>query len=164
MLTSTVHAHRQNRFKISTRDAHLHLSTLYVHLHLSALDKISNPSDSTPEKNSGPDTWPPIRFHQGKARAQTQIPPREKLGPRCLGLIPPRRTLGPSYSGPRSAREKTRAQVLGAKQIPWVPISRVPARAHDLALQSPPLSVIGLGSSCYSCLFLCAAIGSVSPR
>ena len=115
-------------------------------------------------QNSGLDTYPPIRLRQGEARAETLIQPREKLGPRCLGLIPPRRTLGPSFLGPRSAREKTRAQVLGAKQIPWVPISRVPAKAHALMFQSPPLSVIAWVHHVTADLLLCAAIGSVSPR
>ena len=68
-----------------------------------------------PLKNLVPDTWPHIRFHQGKARAPTQIPPREKLAPRRLGLIPLRRKLGPMYLCPSSTREKTRAQVLGTK-------------------------------------------------
>ena len=67
------------------------------------------------KKKSGPDTWPPIIFYRGNARAQTQTPTRAELGPVSFGLIPPRRTLGPRYSGPGSAREKPRAQVLWPK-------------------------------------------------
>ena len=94
--------------------------------------------------NPGPDTWPRLRFHQGTSRAQTQIPPRETLGPRRLGLIPPRRKRGPRYSGPGSARKKPRAKVLGAKfpridlpcprqssSCPFAPIS--PSLGHHLS-------------------------------
>ena len=76
-------------------------------------------------KSSDPDTDPT----QGKTRAPT---------------------LGPHFT-----QEETRAQVFGPRfhpgensgpgargQIPWVPISRVPARPHALVLQSPPLPVI----------------------
>ena len=67
-----------------------------------------------PGQNSGLDTWPPIRFHPGKARAETLIPPRENSGPDVWAsfrpgglsgpviraLVPPGRKLGPRCSGP----------------------------------------------------------------
>ena len=69
------------------------------------------------KKNSGPDTWPLIRFHQGNARAQTQIPPREKLRPRCLGLIPPRRILGPRYRAQVPPGKKLRPRCPGPNSL-----------------------------------------------
>ena len=60
--------------------------------------------------NSGPDSRPPIRFHPGNTRAQTQIPPREKLGPRYWGH--PGENSGPDTRDPQG---KTRAQILGAR-------------------------------------------------
>ena len=130
--------------------------TFYVYPSLLAPIRLHHPGQS-----SWLDTWSPIRFHQGEARAETLIPPGEKLGPRHLGLIPPRKALGPSYSGPRSARENPRAQVLGAKQIPWVPISRIPTRAHDLVLQIPLSLSSAWVHHVTANLLLRAAIGSV---
>ena len=60
--------------------------------------------------NSGPDSRPPIRFYPGNTRAQTQIPPREKLGPRYWGH--PGENSGPDTRDPQG---KTRAQILGAR-------------------------------------------------
>ena len=86
--------------------------------------------------------------------ATRQIPPRKKLRPRYLAThqIPSRKSTGP---GPDTdpTQGKTRAPILGPgfypggnsgpgtrAQIPWVPISLVPARAPRV-LQSPPLYV-----------------------
>ena len=152
MLTSTVHVRRQNLFKISTRDAHLHLSTRDAHLHLSALDKISHPSDSTPEqtrapilghpsdsikeklgprhrshpgKNSGPDAWASFRpgGYSGPG-IRAQVPPGRKLGPRCSGP----NSLGIDLPCPRQS------------SCPCAPIS--PSLCHlpgFTMLQLPPL-------------------------
>ena len=116
-----------------------------------------------PGQNSGPDIWLPIRFHQGEARAETLIPPKEHVEPRCLGLIPPRRTLRASYSGPRSARDKTRAQGLGAKQVPWVPIFVSPPKLMPLC-SNLPLSLSSPGFIMLQLTPAWAPTVSVSPR
>ena len=103
-------------------------------------------------KTSGPDTWPPIRFHSGKSRAQTQIPPRENLGPRNLGPdSSPGRNLGPGYSGPGSTEEKPRAQVLEPRfpgyRSPVFPPEPMPLCSNPpLSLSSSGLTMVQLGA------------------
>ena len=150
-----LHAHRQNLFKISTRDAHLHLSTRDAHLHistrdahlhistrdadlhLSALDKISHPSDSTPEKKLGP-----------RYLATHQIPSRKCSGP---DTDPTQgKTRAPTI-GPHSTQEETRARVVGGK----FPGYRSPV-SHQSSCPNLPLSLSSLSSPCYSLAsFLC---------
>ena len=168
MLTSTVHERRLNLFKISTRDAHLHLSTqdahLHLstrdaHLHLSAIDKISLPGKNTRAQEK---LGPRHRFH-----------PAKNSGRATRAKVPPRRKFGPQYSGPDSTQEKTRAPILGARFHPGERYSgpnftRGKIRARILGSRFPgyrsplsppelmpvcsnfPLSLSSSGSPCYS--------------
>ena len=114
------------------------------------------------KKNPAPGTWPLVRFHPGKAWAQTQIPPRENSGPvpwaafhpggnsgpGIRAQVPPGRKLGPRCSRPNSLG--TDLPCPRQSSCPCAPIS--PSLCHlwgHHVTAWPPLG---------------AAIGSVSPR